>query len=170
MVFYFIPLLHLRGFMVARLFLLFSMMSLAEIYVLIKVGSVLGAFSTVALILVSAMVGASLVRAQGLQTAFTAQRRMAKGEVPAQQMIEGLMLVISGVMLITPGFITDSLGLLLLVPQLRLIMVNKLLASVGDVAGFKAQSGASFSHDEQNPSHLNEGKGQTIEGEFERRD
>lgn len=168
--------------MIARLFLLFSLMSLAEIYVLIKVGSILGALSTVALILITAMVGATLVRNQGLQTAFTARSRMAKGEVPAQQMIEGLMLVICGVLLITPGFITDSFGLLLLVPSFRAAAANKFLSSFlpsmgkasGFSAGFSAHSpedfSAGFGNDSVKKEDAHIHQGHTIEGEFEKRD
>jgi len=160
--------------MITRLFLLFSIMSLAEIFVLIKVGSVLGAFTTVTLIMVTALVGATLVRTQGLQTAFTARSRMAKGEVPAQQMIEGLMLVISGVLLITPGFITDSLGILMLVPSFRAAVANKFLSSMGNASTFNAGFGSSnqgespFNKQANDSSNIH--SGQTIEGEYEKRD
>ena len=84
--------------MFARLFLVFTAVSLLEIYVLVKVGSFLGAFATIALVIVSALIGSALVRSQGLQLLTQLQQRVAAGEMPGQQLIEGMMLIITGVL------------------------------------------------------------------------
>lgn len=138
------------------LFILIAGLSTAELYVLISVGSVIGAIPTIALTILTAMVGASLVRSQGLQTAFSAQQRMAAGEVPAQQVIEGLLLVIAGFCLVMPGFITDLLGMVILVPQLRTAAAHKILNS----DKIKFRTGA----------HGGGSDGHTFDGEFRRHD
>ena len=110
------------------LFFIFIVVPVIEITVLIEVGEQLGAFTTVALVILTAAVGASLVRSQGLQTLLNAQKKMQQGEQPGQEVIEGVMLAIAGVMLVTPGFVTDFLGLILLLPFSRQFFANKLLA------------------------------------------
>ena len=154
-------------------FLLFAGLSYAEIYVLIQVGSQMGALSAIALTILTALVGASLVRSQGLQTAFQARSAMERGETPAQQMIEGLMLIIAGAMLVMPGFITDFFGLLILLPPLRALLAARVLKS----QALKMQSvrfqtpGEGNVKDANPPSGKVDNKpGSTIEGEFERKD
>lgn len=85
------------------LLLMFITVPVIEIALFIQVGGILGLWPTVALILITAIVGASLVRSQGLQTLVTVQQRMQKGELPAQQIVEGVMLAVAGVLLLTPG-------------------------------------------------------------------
>lgn len=79
-----------------------------EIALFIQVGGVLGVWPTIALVLLTAIVGASLVRSQGLQTLLTVQQRLAQGQLPAQQILEGVMLAVAGVLLLTPGFSRTS--------------------------------------------------------------
>lgn len=151
--------------MFARLFLIFTGVSLLEIYVLVKVGSFLGAWPTVLLVVISALVGSALVRSQGLQLIQQLQQRMAAGEMPGQQLIEGIMLIITGVLLVTPGFVTDFCGLLLLIPRIRarlakMIMANVKLSPQGAMGGFSSQS---FSQHQANDDSV-------IEGEFERKE
>lgn len=112
------------------LFFIFIVVPVIEITVLIEVGEQLGAFTTVALVILTAAIGASLVRSQGLQTLMNAQKKMQQGEQPGQEVIEGVMLAIAGVMLVTPGFVTDFLGLILLLPFSRQFFANKLLARI----------------------------------------
>ena len=150
--------------MFARLFLIFTSVSLLEIFVLVKVGSFLGAWPTVLLVVLSALVGSALVRSQGLQLIQQLQQRMAAGEMPGQQLIEGIMLIITGVLLVTPGFVTDFCGLLLLVPRIRaslakIIMANIKLSPQAGMGGFSSHS---FSQYQENDDSV-------IEGEFERK-
>ena len=104
---------------VRLLLILFLVVPIAEIYVLIEVGSVVGAIATIGLVVLTAVVGAALMRAQGLATLFRARAAMAKGEVPALELLEGAVILIAGALLLTPGFITDATGFACLVPSVR---------------------------------------------------
>lgn len=121
------------------LFLLFILMPVIEIWVMIDIGSIIGAGWTVLAILATAAIGASLVRFQGLGVYSRLNQTAARGEVPAMEMIEGLCLLISGVLLLTPGFITDTLGFLMLIPPLRrwfaLSMLKRLFIVPAESAG-----------------------------------
>ncbi|MCX9512064.1 membrane protein FxsA [Vibrio cholerae] len=149
------------------LLFLFIAVPVIEIALFIQVGGVLGVWPTIALVLLTAIVGASLVRSQGLQTLLTVQQRLAQGQLPAQQILEGVMLAVAGVLLLTPGFFTDILGMLVLLPAPRAYFAKQLMSRV--VVGNIHASGAGFEqpnpfHDRANPN------GMTYEGEFERKD
>jgi len=130
--------------MFARLFLLFTAVSLLEIFVLVKVGSFLGAWPTILLVVVTALIGSALVRSQGLQLVQQLQQRLAKGEMPGQQLIEGIMLIITGVLLVTPGFVTDFGGLLLLQPSIRATLAKTILANINLSSATMSGSFAQF--------------------------
>ena len=103
-----------------RIFLiLFITIPLVEIAILINIGKIIGAGYTIALVIGTAFLGVSLLRIQGISTLAKVQTNIAKGQLPATELIEGLILLISGVLLLTPGFFTDMLGFLMLVPILR---------------------------------------------------
>ena len=103
-----------------RIFLiLFITIPLVEIAILINIGKIIGAGYTIALVIGTAFLGVSLLRIQGISTLAKVQSNIAKGQLPATELIEGLILLISGVLLLTPGFFTDMLGFLMLVPILR---------------------------------------------------
>ncbi len=104
-------------------FVLFLLVPLLEIYLLIKVGGIIGALPTVFMVVFTAMLGVLLLRHQGIYTIGKAQRALARGELPAEAMLEGVVLMISGVMLLTPGFFTDVIGFLGLIPALRRWMI-----------------------------------------------
>lgn len=99
--------------------LLFIGVPLIEIALFIQVGGQLGVFNTVALVVLTAIIGVALLRWQGLETLTRARARMERGQMPAREMAEGLMLLVAGALLLTPGFFTDALGFLLLIPHLR---------------------------------------------------
>jgi UPF0716 protein FxsA len=101
------------------LFLLFVLIPVVELSVLIRVGEVLGTWTTVGLVLFTAVLGVSLVRSQGLSTLMQVQQKLARGEAPGQEIVEGMMLAMAGVLLVIPGFVTDFIGLLLLTPLTR---------------------------------------------------
>jgi UPF0716 protein FxsA len=109
------------------LFSLFILVPLLEIYLLIKVGGIIGAIPTVAMVVFTAVLGALLLRHQGLYTFAKVQTALARGELPTVAMLEGVVLLISGAMLLTPGFFTDTLGFLGLVPPLRQWLILKVL-------------------------------------------
>lgn len=112
------------------LLFLFIAVPVIEIALFIQVGGVLGVWPTIALVLLTAIVGASLVRSQGLQTLLTVQQRLAQGQLPAQQILEGVMLAVAGVLLLTPGFFTDILGMLVLLPAPRAYFAKQLMSRV----------------------------------------
>jgi UPF0716 protein FxsA len=99
--------------------LIFVGVPLVELYLLIEVGSEIGAVPTIALSLFTAALGGWLVRMQGISILFRAQTQMAKREVPAFEMVEGVVVLLVGFALLLPGFITDAIGFLLLIPPLR---------------------------------------------------
>lgn len=111
------------------LFLLFLIVPVVEIYLLIEVGSRIGAASTVLLIILTAMLGAFLLRIQGITTLARVQQSLDQGELPATELIGGLMLLLAGALLLTPGFFTDAVGFICLIPDIRNRVANSLLQS-----------------------------------------
>ena len=101
------------------LFLLFLLVPLAELWFLIKVGGWIGALPTVALTVMTAVIGASLARLQGLKTLLRMRQTVARGETPAIEVIEGVLLLAAALLLLTPGFFTDALGFACLLPPIR---------------------------------------------------
>ncbi len=94
-------------------------------YLLIRVGGYFGALPTIALVMLTAIIGVALLRRQGAATLLRANERLNAGEVPAGEMIEGVMLAVSGALLLTPGFVTDAVGFALLVPAARRWLVGR---------------------------------------------
>jgi len=115
--------------MLRLLFVLFLLVPLIEIYVLIQVGDVIGAGWTIFAVVATAVLGAVLLRQQGFSTLERAQQSMAQGQIPATAMFEGVMLLFSGALLLTPGFVTDSIGFALLVPAIRKAIINSMIAT-----------------------------------------
>ncbi len=113
--------------MFRSLFLLFLVVPLVEIYLLIKVGNVIGALPTVALVVFTAVLGAVLLRWQGISTLGRVQQALLRGELPAVEILEGAVLLVVGALLLTPGFFTDTLGFAALVPRVRRALVHALL-------------------------------------------
>ena len=109
------------------LFLLFVTVPLIEIYFLIQVGQEIGALSTVLLCILTAALGAILLRIQGMLTLMNAREKLRRGELPADNLLEGLILLIAGVLLLTPGLVTDLVGFLCLGPSLRSLLALKML-------------------------------------------
>jgi UPF0716 protein FxsA len=161
------------------LLLLFIFVPIIEIGLFIQVGGFLGLWPTIALVLITAFVGASLVRSQGIQTLMSVQGRLQQGEMPAQQILEGVMLAVAGVLLLTPGFMTDALGMLVLLPAPRAMIAKKMMEKMvvtnmsgGFHAGGQAGFGQSpFGQDPFNRDPSDQSKdGNTFEGEFEKKD
>ena len=101
------------------LFLFFLIVPFVEIYLLLKIGSIVGVMPTIFLVVFTAVLGAWLLRQQGLATWQRFQRNLQQGAVPAFEMIEGPILLVGGALLLTPGFFTDVLGFACLIPQAR---------------------------------------------------
>ena len=105
--------------MLIKLFLAFTLIPLLELYLLIEVGLIIGAPITLALVVLTGCAGAYLARMQGMQTMYRVRTSMAQGITPTEDLIDALLIFMAGVVLLTPGFITDALGLLILVPVTR---------------------------------------------------
>lgn len=108
------------------LLLLFIGLPMVEIYVLIQVGHEIGALWTIALLFAIAALGSALLRLEGLATLTKVQAAMARGELPAEAILEGLILLLAGVLMVTPGFVTDIAGFLCLLPPVRKALARAL--------------------------------------------
>ena len=145
------------------LFLIFVVVTIAEIAVLISVGEVIGTWSTVLLVIITALIGSTLLRQQGWSTMAKAQQSMTEGRTPAIEMLEGVVILVSGILLLTPGFLTDALGLLGLMPWSRSYFINHFLEKNAERV-FKSRSSV-FIHKSETTESKNK-KDETIEGEF----
>ena len=105
--------------MLARLLAIFTLVPFIELYLLLKIGSYLGALNTIILILVTGILGAFLARMEGVRTFRQIMRSLSKGIVPAEELVDGVLIFISGLFLVTPGVLTDIVGIFLLIPQTR---------------------------------------------------
>ncbi|MCK5355499.1 MAG: FxsA family protein [Methyloprofundus sp.] len=104
---------------VQLVFLAFLIVPFIEIYLLLQIGGIVGVFPTIALVVLTAVIGVSLLRQQGMATWQRFQDNLQKGELPAYEMIEGPILLVGGALLLTPGFFTDIIGFACLIPQAR---------------------------------------------------
>lgn len=100
-------------------FLVFVIIPMAELYLLFTVAEWIGGLTTLALVILTAGIGLSVLRVQGFATLTRANQRVAQGELPGQEIVEGMMLAIAGALLLTPGLITDAIGFTLLTPMFR---------------------------------------------------
>lgn len=130
----------------------------------------IGVFPTILIVITTAVIGTALLRQQGLATLQRSQQRMAQGALPAQEMIEGLALVFGGALLLTPGFVTDALGLLCLIPVTRQIVVRWLLKrfSIMTVTGMGGRGAPRQPQDGGSGAGRRDGR--TLEGEYSVKD
>jgi UPF0716 protein FxsA len=139
--------------------LLFLLIPLVEIYFLIVVGGIIGALPTVTLVVLTAVIGAALARHQGLATLRRLQATIDRGEAPALELVEGVLLLVGALLLLTPGFFTDALGFVCLIPPTRRAVALWALGHISVItpAGPDAKPGGGH-------------QPYTIEGEFHRED
>ena len=109
-----------------RLFLLFTLVPLVEVVLLVRIGSWLGTGPTLLLIVGTGAAGAGLARREGLRSWLAVQGELAQGNLPTEQLVHAMMILVAGIVLITPGVITDVVGLLLLVPPVRKGLIVRL--------------------------------------------
>ncbi|SFB77852.1 FxsA family protein [Pseudoalteromonas denitrificans] len=169
--------------MFKALLLIFIIIPIIEIALLIQVSDIIGGWSTVALVIITALIGAKLVKQQGTDALKNVQSQMAQGQMPAQDLFSGLCVIIAGVLLVTPGIMTDVIGFILLTPAIRNKMAAGLIkhahmrTSAG-TQGFNFSSGGfqqnTFnSHENQGNTYENEAPKETpkvLEGEFKHKD
>ncbi|OHB33548.1 MAG: membrane protein FxsA [Desulfuromonadaceae bacterium GWC2_58_13] len=110
--------------MFIRLLILFIIVPVTELIILLKVGALIGAAPTIALILLTGIAGAYLARTQGLDLVQRIQSELNQGRVPTEELLDGAMILVGGILLLTPGFLTDLFGFTLLVPATRALMKN----------------------------------------------
>ena len=147
--------------MFRSLLLLFIVVPILEIYLLIQVGEQIGLLSTLLTIILTAVVGASLVRREGIKTLLSLQERVNNNETPGRELADGALLLLSGVLLVTPGFFTDGIGFLLAFPLSRALLRNRLLALI---AAHIQNSSQEFHAYQEGQKPAGES---TIEGEFQ---
>ncbi|MBL4637483.1 MAG: FxsA family protein [Kofleriaceae bacterium] len=137
--------------------LLFLIVPATEIYVIIKVGGLLGALPTLALVALTAIVGAALVKRQGTKTLQKLQGAMANGRGAAKIIAESVLILVAGVTLLAPGFITDIVGIALLLPPIRSYLAGRMVEKMKSVpiggmagmpGGFAGNAGAPGSNGE----------------------
>jgi len=139
--------------------LLFILMPIIEMWLLITIGSYIGALSTIALVLLTALIGIGLLREQGVSTLWRGREKLQQGKIPAQEMMEGIVLAVSGALLLTPGFVTDTIGLMGLLPLTRIFLVKSILQKVS-ILNANAQSFSQQPFGSQSQNY-----GDTIDGE-----
>lgn len=139
----------------------FILVPIIEIYLFIKVGSQIGAFNTVLVVLVTAVLGAALLRKQGVSAMQKVQTQLQRGELPATGMLEAMMLFFAGALLLTPGFFTDTIGFILMVPPVRKAIALWLIERSGWIVQVHPQSPTRPG--QQDDSHI-------LEGDYRRRD
>tara|TARA_R110001592_G_scaffold346310_2_gene638840 strand:+ start:22338 stop:22964 length:627 start_codon:yes stop_codon:yes gene_type:complete len=172
-VFYFYQ-IHLKNdieIIMPIIFLIFIIVPVIEMYLLIKVGAVIGGLYTIGLVLLTALIGVSLLKKQGLSTFMTAQQKMQTGQMPITEIAEGLMLAVAGALLLTPGFVTDTVGFILLTPVLRQHIAKQVFQSWmknAKQANFTSSTHF-YTNQEAFRQNYSEGndKSDVIEGEFQ---
>jgi UPF0716 protein FxsA len=133
--------------MFARLFLLFTLVPIAELWLLIRIGGAIGLVPTLGLVVATGAAGAWLARREGLKSWLAVQRELASGGIPGEEIGHGVLILIAGIVLLTPGVITDALGLALLVRPVRRSLITRLRSRVetqiqNGTTGFVAGPGA----------------------------
>ena len=107
--------------------LLFIAVPIVEMWILIQVGGEIGALPTIGLVVLTATIGLSLLKRQGLSTLKSARAKMDQGRIPAGELVSGVMLAVGGALLLTPGFVTDVVGFLLLIPATRRWVLRQII-------------------------------------------
>ncbi|WDT85995.1 FxsA family protein [Alteromonas sp. 009811495] len=156
------------------LFILFAVLPIIEIALLVNVGSMIGGWNTIGLVILTAFIGAYFVKREGISTLQTAQAKMQRNEVPGRELVEGLMLVVAGVLLVTPGFITDIFGFMFALPGSRHLLAAQVtkhlkMHVVAGSAGVAGAFGQGFNPNQQNPfnqPNSQHGNGDVFEGEY----
>jgi UPF0716 protein FxsA len=119
--------------MLIYLFLLFTIVPLAELALLIKLGQFLGVFYTILIVVVTGALGAGLARLEGFRILKEIEREINTGALPADKMFDGLIIFCSGLLLLTPGIITDLVGFMGLIPFTRKVFKNYLKSKAKDI-------------------------------------
>jgi len=152
--------------MAAFIFLAFIIIPMIEIGLFILIGDEIGLVATLAAIFITAIIGTAMLRAQGIATLRRAQESLARQEMPLQHIFDGACLLFAGALLLTPGFLTDSFGFLLLIPAMRKAIGGSLMNTLKARGQFSVhpQPGHPHPFDHQPPPQRRPGP--TIDGDF----
>ena len=118
--------------MFLKLFLLFVTVPIIELWLLIDIGRIIGTFQTVGLIIITGLAGAFFAKTQGLITLYKIRENLINGVMPSSELLDGLLILLAGGLLITPGLLTDALSFILLIPQTRIYVKKYLLRKFKD--------------------------------------
>ncbi len=133
------------------LLLLFIAMPIIEMLVLFEVGGAIGALPTVGLVLLTAVVGLSLLKRQGIKTLLSAQEKLNSGELPVNELVSGIFLAVGGALLLTPGFVTDTIGFCCLIPGLRQLLIGRLVTMLKpNIVAFSQTEGGGAKNAQEN--------------------
>ncbi|MDV7339897.1 FxsA family protein [Terasakiella sp. A23] len=152
--------------------LLFIGIPIIEISVFIQVGDVIGLWPTLIIVILTAIIGTALLRQQGLSTLMRAQTAMNEGRLPAEELFDGMCLLLAGAFLLTPGFVTDSVGFLLFFPPFRALIRHKakdFILKSGNIHMMGPDGQPIHPHHSHNPHHHQQTKSDStiIDAEFE---
>ena len=117
----------------------FIVLPILEMYILIEVGGFIGALNTIGLILLTALLGLMLLRQQGFRTLLNARNKLMQAELPTEEIVTGIFLAVGGALLLTPGFVTDFIGFMCLLPFTRRFLMSLIATSFFDISGFSHQ-------------------------------
>lgn len=151
---------------------LFIVIPFTELMILLKVGAAWGVFPTLALIITTAMVGYQLFKRQGLATWQRVNQKLSQGELPSKEMADGIVILLAGALMITPGLITDSIGLFCLIPVTRKLILTVIMRRFKDkVTVYSAHSyhTTNTSQESSNNRPPND-SGRTFEGDYQEQD
>ena len=146
------------------LFLFFIAVPLTEMLLLFEVSDRIGGLPTVGLVVATAVIGVQILKRQGLSTLLRASQRLQSGELPAQEIVEGMMLAGAGALLLTPGFITDTIGFMLLTGPIRRVLARRVINSGLVRTLGAARGGSAFTS--WSSSGRTGGGNNTYEGEY----
>ena len=132
----------------------FIVLPILEMYILIEVGGFIGALNTIGLVLITALLGLMLLRQQGFQTLLNVRNKLMQAELPTEEIVTGIFLAVGGALLLTPGFVTDFIGFMCLLPFTRRFLISLIATSFFDVSGFSQKK--------------EEKQGNWIEGEYKK--
>ena len=153
---------------------IFIIVPIIEIYLFMRIGEMIGVWPTLGMIILTAAIGVSMLKWQGLSTLQRAQSNLQENKIPATELVEGIILLLCGALLLTPGFFTDTVGFLMLVPPIRQ-GVAKALVEKGKIqmfngSGFKSSGFSGFSTNGDFSQNHNNQDGDIIDGEFTKDD
>ncbi len=153
------------------LLILFVSVPIIEIAVFIEVGGIIGLWWTIGIVILTAIIGTAMLRHQGISILFRIRENLEADRIPVREMFDGICLVVAGALLLTPGFFTDAVGFVLLIPPLRLVIAGAVARKIMENADVRFHAGT---HPGPGPRHgpgvnptAGAGNGPVIDGEFQ---